>query len=116
VLFRSAEGMEIGKAFGLSPAAMVDVLNTSTGQSWWSKERLHQDVLNENFQDGFKLSLMRKDVEIAHGLGESQSMHTPLMKKALDIWREAERSMGEGTPITKITKYVESYSKGSKVT
>lgn len=106
----TAEGMEIGKSFGLSSSAMVDVLNTSTGQSWWSTERLKQDVLTEEFQDGFRLSLMRKDVEIAHGLGLSQNKDTPFMKKALEIWRDADTAMGEGTPITKITKYVESYA------
>lgn len=106
----TAEGMEIGKSFGLSPSAMVDVLNTSTGQSWWSTERLKQDVLNEEFQDGFRLSLMRKDVEIAHELGLSQNKDTPFMKKALEIWCDADSAMGEGTPITKITKYVESYA------
>jgi 3-hydroxyisobutyrate dehydrogenase-like beta-hydroxyacid dehydrogenase len=103
----TAEGMAIGKAYGLSPAAMVDVLNASTGQSWWSRERLHQDVLNGAFTDGFRLSLMRKDVEIAHQLGAGQGLHTPLMDRALSVWQAADRACGPGSVVTQMVPYVE---------
>jgi 3-hydroxyisobutyrate dehydrogenase-like beta-hydroxyacid dehydrogenase len=107
IIVGTAEGMAIGKAYGLSPAAMVDVLNTSTGQSWWSTERLHQDVLSGAFTDGFRLSLMRKDVEIAHQLGASQGLHTPLMDSALSIWRAADQARGPGSVVTEMVPYVE---------
>jgi 3-hydroxyisobutyrate dehydrogenase-like beta-hydroxyacid dehydrogenase len=103
----TAEGMAIGKAYGLSPAAMVDVLNASTGQSWWSTERLHQDVLSGAFSDGFRLSLMRKDVEIAHQLGASQNLHTPLMDRALTIWQAADKARGSDSVVTEMVPFVE---------
>ena len=103
----TAEGMAIGKAYGLSATVMVDVLNASTGQSWWSTERLHQDVLSGTFTDGFRLSLMRKDVEIAHQLGANQGLHTPLMDRALTIWRAADKALNPGSVVTEMVPFVE---------
>ncbi len=33
----TAEGLSIGKSYGLDPAVMVEVLNVSTGESWISR-------------------------------------------------------------------------------
>ncbi|MGE4338800.1 MAG: NAD(P)-dependent oxidoreductase, partial [Pigmentiphaga sp.] len=45
-LMALSEGLAIGTRHGLDPAAMVDVLNVSTGMSWVSQTHIHQRVLN----------------------------------------------------------------------
>ena len=64
----TAEGLVIGKRYGLDPAAMVDVLNESTGQSWITGNHIRQRILSRSFDDPFKLDLMLKDVGIANTL------------------------------------------------
>lgn len=102
----TTEAMLAGKAAGLSPAAMCAVLNASTGQSFWSTERLAQDVLNRAFADGFRLSLMRKDVEIACRLAEEVGIAVPLISMGRAMWAEADRAL-PGAPVTAIVRWQE---------
>ncbi|MDZ7812040.1 MAG: NAD-binding protein [Ideonella sp.] len=69
----TAEGLVIGKRYGLDPAAMVDVLNASTGQSWITQNHIRQRILSRSFDDPFKLALMRKDVGIACALAREDA-------------------------------------------
>ena len=64
-----SEGLVIGKRYGLDPAAMVDVLDRSTGMSWISQTHIRQRVISRSFDDPFKLALMLKDIGIAMQLG-----------------------------------------------
>jgi len=103
----TAEAMEIGKAYDLDPKAMVDVLEVSTGGSWWSTERIRQDILNGAYADGFKLGLMLKDVEIAGSLAERLDLVTPLLAGNRETWRAAAAELGADSPITAIARHVE---------
>lgn len=101
----TAEAMEVGRDWGLDPMAMVDVLDASTGGSWWSKTRLRQDVLNGAFQDGFKLSLMKKDVRIANELATRKGLSPEILARNLEIWSEADTALGPERPITEMARY-----------
>ena len=72
------EGLAIGKRYGLDPAAMVDVLDQSTGESWISRTHIRQRILSRSFDDPFKLALMLKDVGIAMQLAKSVDVPAPL--------------------------------------
>ena len=72
------EGLAIGKRYGLDPAAMVDVLDQSTGMSWISQTHIRQRVLSRSFDDPFKLALMLKDIGIATQLARSVDVPAPL--------------------------------------
>ena len=65
------EALAIGKRAGLDPAAMVDVLDQSTGMSWISQTHIRQRVISRSFDDPFKLALMLKDIGIAMELARS---------------------------------------------
>ena len=47
----TAEGLTIGRRFGLDPDIMTDVLNVSTGMSWISRTHIKQRVTNGKFDD-----------------------------------------------------------------
>lgn len=101
----TAEAMEVGRAWGLDPFAMVDVLDESTGGSWWSATRLRQDVLNGAFADGFKLGLMQKDVRIACELAGRKHLTPEILARTLDLWSEAKTKLGPERPVTEMARY-----------
>lgn len=101
----TAEAMEVGRAWGLDPFAMVDVLDESTGGSWWSATRLRQDVLNGAFADGFKLSLMQKDVRIACDLAGRKDLAPEILARMLALWTEADAALGPDRPVTEMARY-----------
>ena len=74
----TAEGLVMGKAYGLDPAVMNDVLNESTGMSWISRTHIPQRILSRRFDDPFKLDLMVKDINIALALADELKLNLPL--------------------------------------
>ena len=103
----TAEGLAIGKRYGLDPAAMVDVLNESTGQSWITSNHIRQRILSRSFDDPFKLELMLKDVGIAHALARETGTAAPMAGLGQQLWQAAARAAGPGASVSELVRWVE---------
>jgi len=90
------EVLLIGQRFGLDPAKMVDVLNASSGMSNSSQRKFKQYVLNRQFDDGFALELMVKDLGIALEVGRDTATPTPFSALCKEMWAAALASLGPG--------------------
>ncbi len=106
----TAEGLVIGKSYGLDPAAMVDVLNTSTGQSWITQNHIKQRVLSRSFDDPFKLELMVKDIGIAATLARGNGNSVPLSGLTQQLWQAAHLAAGAGASVSELARWVEQQS------
>ena len=103
----TAEGLVIGKRYGLDPAAMVDVLNESTGQSWITTNHIRQRILSRSFDDPFKLDLMLKDVGIANTLARETGTAAPISGLGQQLWQAAARAAGPGASDSELVRWVE---------
>jgi len=103
----TAEGLVIGKRYGLDPAAMVEVLNESTGMSWISQNHIAQRVLSRSFDDPFKLELMLKDVAIANTLARETGSSVPIAGLGQQLWQAAARAAGPGASVSELVRWVE---------
>jgi 3-hydroxyisobutyrate dehydrogenase len=101
------EALLIGKAFGLEPTTLVDVINASTGKNSTTERKIPQQILTKAFASGFKLALMAKDVGIAARLAQDTQVPAPYLKQTLKHWRDAERALPAGADHTEIYKYLE---------
>jgi 3-hydroxyisobutyrate dehydrogenase len=90
----AAEALAIGKEFGLDPAVMLDVVNTSTGRSFTSEVVFTGDVITGRYGTGFALGLLAKDVGIAAGLAESVGISAPALDLVRRRWAEAAAGLG----------------------
>jgi 3-hydroxyisobutyrate dehydrogenase-like beta-hydroxyacid dehydrogenase len=106
----TAEGLVIGKRYGLDPAAMVDVLNESTGQSWISANHIRQRILSRSFDDPFKLALMLKDMGIANALARETGSAAPLSGLGQQLWQAAARAAGPEASVSELVRWVEQLS------
>jgi 3-hydroxyisobutyrate dehydrogenase-like beta-hydroxyacid dehydrogenase len=59
-----AEGLHFAKAAGLDPAAVVDVISKGAAQSWQMENR-SGTMLRDEYDHGFAVEWMRKDLAIA---------------------------------------------------
>ena len=101
------EGLAIGKRYGLDPAAMVDVLDQSTGGSWISRTHIRQRVLSRSFDDPFKLALMLKDVGIATQLARSVDVPAPLSALNQELWRAAAADAAPDASVSELARWIE---------
>jgi 3-hydroxyisobutyrate dehydrogenase-like beta-hydroxyacid dehydrogenase len=110
----TAEGLTVGKKFGLDPEIMTDVLNLSTGMSWISQTHIKQRILNRKFDDPFKLELMIKDIGIAMELANTLELPIPLSALGHHLWKAAGQSSKKGDSISNMVRWVESMT-GTKI-
>ncbi|HEX5046015.1 MAG TPA: NAD(P)-dependent oxidoreductase [Gammaproteobacteria bacterium] len=106
-LVATAEGLVVGKMFGLDPNVMTDVLNVSTGMSWITQTHIKQRITNRAFDDPFKLELMVKDIGIALELAARQQANVPFWDKGSELWRSADEAAERGASVSELVRYVE---------
>jgi 3-hydroxyisobutyrate dehydrogenase len=106
-LMATAEGLAIGTRCGLDPAAMLDVLNESTGMSWVGRTHFRQRILNRRFDDPFKLELMVKDIGIACELARSAKVPVAVSALGRELWQKASEHAGPGASISEAVRWVE---------
>ncbi len=101
------EALLIGKRFGLDPAAMVDVLNASTGMNNSTQKKFKQFVLSGKYNAGFGLDLMVKDLSIALGMGRDTNTPTPFSSLCRELWAASAAMLGPGQDHTAVAKMSE---------
>ena len=101
------EALLIGKRFGLDPAAMVDVLNSSTGMNNSTQKKFKQFVLSGKYNSGFGLDLMVKDLSIALGIGKDTNTPTPFAAMCREMWASSAQLLGPGQDHTAVAKMSE---------
>ena len=70
-LVATAEALIVGQKFGLDGAAMVKILNASTGRNNTTENKADRYMLSRKFDSGFALALMEKDVGMARRLSRN---------------------------------------------
>ncbi len=101
------EALLIGQRFGLDPAQMVDVLNASTGVNNSTQKKFRQFVLSRQFNSGFSLDLMAKDLAIALEVAHENGTVAPFSSLCRDLWAGALNSLGTGQDHTAVAKFSE---------
>ena len=103
----AVEAVTVGRHFGLDPAIMADVINTSTGKSFASENLLKQHFLSGAFGTGFTLGLLAKDVKIAADLAEQIGVNAPIGRLTRDLWGDARDAIGGDTCHTRAATHWE---------
>jgi 3-hydroxyisobutyrate dehydrogenase len=90
------EALLIGQKFGLDANLMVDVLNASTGANNAIQKKFKQYVLSRQFDSGFGLDLMVKDLTIALDVGRETQTPTPFAALLRELSASAVSLLGPG--------------------
>lgn len=96
------EALLIGQRFGLDPGMMVDVLNASSGMNNSTQRKFRQFVLSRNFDAGFGLDLMVKDLSIAMDVARDSATPVPFAAHCREVWAAAAAMLGPGRDHTEL--------------
>jgi len=105
-LLATSEALEAGVAFGLDPAVMLSVFNSSSGRSGSTENKWPNFVLPGTYDSGFGLALMLKDMKIALGLSESTNAPHDLSSRAVELWSAAAAELPAKADHTEIARWV----------
>lgn len=103
----AAEALLVGRAFGLDPETMVDVLNASTGRNNSTENKFKQYILSRTFGSGFTLDLMLKDLTTAIDLARKTGTPTLLGSACRELWAAARSGLEPGADHTAVVQWLE---------
>lgn len=109
-LMLTIEALLTGKAFGLDPLLMNQILNVSTGRSNSSERKIEPFVLSGAYNSGFALALMAKDLRTAKNVAGANSLEPMLSKMCVQMANRASSELPSSADHTEIAKWLESYS------
>jgi 3-hydroxyisobutyrate dehydrogenase len=111
-LLASSEAMLAGQAFGLDPAVMLDIVNTSSGRSGSTENKWPNYILPGTFDSGFSIAFMVKDMKIALQLAEAAGTPAPLSRAAVAAWAAADAEMPAAADHTEIARWLRQARRG----
>jgi 3-hydroxyisobutyrate dehydrogenase len=103
----TCEAVVTGTKFGLDPKVMVDIINASTGRSNSSEDKFPKFVLPRNFNSGFYLGLMAKDLRFAVDLAKSEGTSIGFIELLSGIYDKAEKELGFEADNCELFRYME---------
>ncbi|NPU67212.1 NAD(P)-dependent oxidoreductase [Bradyrhizobium sp. 83012] len=101
------EALLIGQQFGIDPGLMTDVLNASTGMNNSTQKKFRQFVLSRQFNSGFGLDLMVKDLSIALEVARAAGVAAPFSNLCRELSASAQGLLGPGQDHTALAKLSE---------
>jgi 3-hydroxyisobutyrate dehydrogenase len=112
----TVEALAVAGAFGISADTMTQVLNSSSGRSNTSENKVAQFMTSGRFDSGFSLALMAKDVGLALGLARSLNRPVEVSGHVADQWRRLAGQAGPATDHTQLYTLLGAAPDGPKAT
>jgi 3-hydroxyisobutyrate dehydrogenase len=107
-----AEAVRLGEAAGVEAKDLLEGVNAGSGRSGVSEINFPRWVLNEAFDSGFTMGLMRKDVNLAMELAKSSGVALDGFKAIARIWLEDSKGIPDAADFNEVTKYRDEGAKG----
>ncbi|MCG3810292.1 NAD(P)-dependent oxidoreductase [Psychrobacter sp. Ps4] len=92
-LVTTAEAVALGTKAGLDPEDLIAGLNAGSGRSAISEVNFPRWILNQSFDSGFTMQLMRKDVRLAKNMIGEMGLELPLAEQVAEIWAQSEENI-----------------------
>jgi 3-hydroxyisobutyrate dehydrogenase len=96
-MIATSEGLSLGEKLGIDPKVLSNILSVSTGRSWCVDTYNPRPGVLENvpasrqYNGGFQVSLIRKDLSIALEAAEQADAKLKFGQLAIDQYRELEK-------------------------
>jgi len=105
-LIASFEALATARSFGIEPENFLKIINGATGKNNTTEVKLDKFVVSEQFNSGFALDLMVKDVSIAHNLIKDLSSDNPLSSDVYNYLSESLKLLGDNPDHTEVYKVI----------
>lgn len=89
-LITNAEVLSLAVKAGVDPKKVLEGINAGSGRSGVSQINFPKWILNNAYDSGFTMGLMRKDVGLAEKLADNLNLSLPLSRQIIEIWQQSE--------------------------
>lgn len=83
----AAEAVYLGRRMGLDMKILCDVIDESSGGSWIFANNVRKFMVPEDFDQGFRLELMKKDVSLSVEQAHKDGLSMPLLNFIFQVFQ-----------------------------
>ncbi|WP_260928155.1 NAD(P)-dependent oxidoreductase [Novosphingobium sp. 9] len=105
-LVLGAEAVKLGQAYGLDPQNVITGVNSGSGRSGVTEVNFPRWILSGDFDSGFTMKLMRKDVRLARDLIAEAGLSLSMMGATVAAWDASEPALADGEDFNRIVATV----------
>ena len=99
------EMVRLGEAAGVAAEDLLEGINAGSGRSGVSEVNFPRWVLNDAFDSGFTMGLMRKDVNLALELAATTGVELKAAKAIAKIWDDSRAEVPDEADFNCITQF-----------
>ncbi|OZI45694.1 NAD(P)-dependent oxidoreductase [Bordetella genomosp. 5] len=101
-LLTASEAFRIAEAAGVRTEQLLESINAGSGRSGVTLYNYPSRILNEGFDSGFTMQLMRKDVRLAQSLMRESGLALPVSSAVGAIWQASENTLADQDDFNRI--------------
>lgn len=103
-LLAAGEIARLADRSGVAMARLLEGINAGSGRSGVTQVNYPMWILNEAFDSGFTMKLMRKDVRLADEVIQQQGLALPLSAEVARLWRLSADDIGDDEDFNRIVQ------------
>lgn len=100
-----SEMAQLAKSAGIPLDSLLEGVNAGSGRSGVSEVNFPKWIMNEEYNSGFTMGLMRKDVGLATKLAASADLNLPATRAIAAIWEDSRAELDDSADFNEIYKY-----------
>jgi 3-hydroxyisobutyrate dehydrogenase len=99
------EALKLAEAAGVSASDLLEGINAGSGRSAVSEVNYPKWILNDAFDSGFTMGLMRKDVRLAQELAKQNGIKLPGFSAIADMWGDSANTLPDSDDFNRIYEF-----------
>jgi len=100
-----SEMAQLAQSAGISLDSLLEGVNAGSGRSGVSEVNFPKWIMNEGYDSGFTMGLMRKDVGLATKLAANANLNLPGTRAIAAIWEDSRVALDDSADFNEIYKY-----------
>jgi 3-hydroxyisobutyrate dehydrogenase len=100
-----AEVVRLGESVGVSATDLLEGVNAGSGRSGVSEVNYSKWILNNTFDSGFTMGLMRKDVNLGIDLAKESGVPLNAFQAIAKVWSDSADEIPDTADFNEITKF-----------
>ncbi len=106
----AAEAMFLARKLGIDTDILIDIVNNSSGGSWVMKNNIPKFMLPRQYDKGFKLALMTKDLRLGASEAQTLGFDLPLVEQALKEYEETIKVLDGDVNYNAVSEWIEKHN------
>ncbi len=103
-LLAASEVFRVAKAAGVNTEHLIESINAGSGRSGVTIYNYPSRILNNGFDSGFTMQLMRKDIRLAVAMMKEHGLELPLVSEAGRTWNDSAEILADAEDFNRIVQ------------